>query len=108
MLATFSALLIAMSTSFASFFVRFFVARVAIATAGVAALATISAALLVAFNSAVVPLVTALNGTWAGPWIGLAFPPVSSQCLTAVALCWAACTLYGWQKSAIKVATGVG
>jgi len=108
MLAALSGLLIAISTGLASFFVRFFVARVAIATAGVAALATISVALLVAFNAAVAPLVSTLNATWAGPWIGMAFPPVSGQCMTAVALCWAACTLYGWQKSAVRVAAGSG
>lgn len=102
------ALLVALTTNFASFFVRFMVARLAIAAAGVASMATITVALLVAFNLIVAPLVSELNGTWFGPWIGLAFPPIAGQCLTALALAWSAVTLYGWQKQAIKVATGVG
>jgi hypothetical protein len=91
--------------AFASFLVKFVSRKVAVATASLTALATISAALVVFFNTAVSPLVQQLFATQYGQLLGLAFPPVAGTCMAVIGSTWAACGLYAWQLKALQLTT---
>lgn len=99
------ALFVALASGIATFLVQFLTRKLAIATAAVAALAVVTGALLLGFNTLVAPLVAQLFSTNYGQVIGLAFPPVAGTCVAAISIAWSACTLYKWQVGAIKLAT---
>ncbi len=65
------ALFVSLATGIASFFASFLTRKVAVATAAVAALATITGVLLLAFNAAVVPLLSGMFATSYGQFMGL-------------------------------------
>lgn len=90
-------------TGLATFLAQFLSRKVAIATAAIAALATVTGGLLLAFNLAVAPLVASAFSTQYGQFLGLAFPPVAGTCLATYATVWAACVLYRWQVDGIKI-----
>jgi ABC-type uncharacterized transport system permease subunit len=97
-------LLVSLFSGLATFFAQFLTRKVAVATAAVAALGTVTVALLAAFNGLVAPLAAAVFSTQYGQVLGLAFPPMAGTCLAIMASCWAACTLYSWQRKAIELA----
>lgn len=99
----FAALFSGVMASFASFLVQFVGRKMAVITAALAALALTSGALLITFNAIVSPLVAQAFNTEVGQFLGLAFPPVAGTCMAAMASCWAACTLYGWQLKALSI-----
>lgn len=88
----------------AGFFASFLTRKVAVAAAAVSAFGTAIAALLLAFNTLVSPLVAGIFSTSYGAVLGLAFPPIAGTCLASIASCWAACALYTWQRRAISLA----
>lgn len=87
-----------------SFLVQFLSRKVAVAGVAIAALATVTGALLVAFNALINPLASQLFQTAYGQALGLAFPPVAGSCLTTLASAWTACALYSWQMKAVNLA----
>lgn len=84
-----------------------FAKKVALTLAGVAALVAIGSALYATMRSVVIPLASALFNTSYGSIIGLAFPPIAGQCILAITTIWSACTLYSFQRSAIRNITSV-
>lgn len=97
-------LLVNLVGGLAGFFAQFLTRKVAVVSAALVALSTITAALLLVFNSAVSPLVGQLFATEYGQFLGLAFPPVAGNCLVTIGTVWSACTLYGWQAKALALA----
>jgi hypothetical protein len=85
-----------------------FVARkVAIALAYTATLATVTAVVLAAMTAALAPLAAALFTSDIFGWVGLAFPPIASTCMTIYATSWSGCVLYGWQRESLRIAASV-
>jgi len=74
-------------------------AEVAIRMAFVAAIAAVYVALLVAFNSFVEPLLSALFSTGYGTVIGLAFPPIAGTVVTGLAALWVSVVSYRYLRS---------
>lgn len=103
----FAQLVASLFTGLSAFLVKAFAAKVAIRVAAVGALAASGAALMIAFNTVVAPLVGALFSTAYGQLIGLAFPPVAGTVLAGVATVWVSCTTYKLQAQAIKLAAGL-
>jgi len=87
----------------ASFLAQFMTRKVAVVTAALTALGTVSAALLAAFNGFVTPLMAHMFNTQYGQFLGLAFPPIAGTCMATMGACWAACVLYRWQIQALNV-----
>jgi len=103
----FGALLVTMFTGLATWLMQFVAQKVAVALAYVAVLTTVTVAMLALLATVVAPLLSGIFATsWFG-WMGLAFPPVSSACLTALATTWAGTTLYAWQREALRMAASV-
>lgn len=91
-------------SGFASFLATFLTRKVAVVSAALIALGTITGALLLGFNTLVTPLVAQMFSSQYGQFMGLAFPPVAGTCLAALGTGWAACTLYAWQFKALSIA----
>ncbi|WP_038216660.1 hypothetical protein [Xenophilus azovorans] len=53
-----------------------------------------AATLMLAFQSIVSPMLSAMFSTGYGQALGLAFPPVAGDCLASYVLCWLACAAY--------------
>lgn len=87
-----------------NFLVQYVTRKVAVAGVAIGALATVTGVLLVAFNAIINPFASSLFSTAYGQALGLAFPPVAGNCLTALSLSWTACALYSWQVRAINLA----
>lgn len=98
------ALLSTLFGGLAAWFVQVLGRKVAVAGAGIAALAAITAALLVAMRTMVAPLLANMFATQYGQFLGLAFPPAAGNCLAIMAATMAACAVYRWQKGAISIA----
>jgi len=92
-----------MLSALAGFLAKFLTRKLAVASTAIAALATVTGALLAAFNLAVAPLVAQMFSTAYGQLLGLAFPPVAGTCLAVYGSMWAACGLYSWQVRALKI-----
>lgn len=97
------ALLSSLAGSLFALLASFLTRKLAVATAAIAALATIYGVLIVAFNAAVAPLLGSMFSTQFGQFLGLAFPPVAGSCLAAIGGAWAAVKLFEWQAAAIKL-----
>lgn len=97
-------LLTSLFSGAAQFLVQFVSRKVAVATVAIAALATTTGVLLVAFNALINPLLSGLFVTAYGQALGLAFPPVAGSCLTTLGTAWTACALYSWQIRAVNLA----
>lgn len=76
------------------------IATIAIA---VAAFALALTALMLMFNTVVAPLVQSMFSTSFGQFIGLAFPPISGTCMTAITTAWGGCALYKLKVQSIKM-----
>lgn len=96
-------LLVSISTGLAAFIGQYVTKKVAVGLAAATTLAGILGALLVFMRSVVNPLTSSLFSTAYGQWIGLAFPPMTGNCVAIIASTWAACTLYAWQKKALEL-----
>ena len=87
----------------ASFFVQFLTKKIAVVAAAIVAIGTAFGILMAAFNTLVAPLASAMFRTSYGQFLGLAFPPMAGQCLTAITACWIACALYKLKVQSIKL-----
>lgn len=96
-------LLVALASGLADFFVKFVSGKVAIAAAALTAFGVITVALLVAFNKLVAPLAEQAFSSEVGQFLGLAFPPVSGNCMFVMGAVWSACTLYSWQARCLAM-----
>lgn len=84
-------------------FLAFFLAKkVVLILAGVAATLAIAGVLYAAMRAVIVPLAANLFSTSYGAIFGLAFPPVAGTCMLALPTVWIACTLYSFQRNAIR------
>lgn len=99
----FAGLMASLFGSLVSFFMQFMTKKLAVTVSLLSALTAITGVLLAAFNAIVSPLAASVFSTDYGQFLGLAFPPVSGNCLAAMGATWAACTLYGWQLRAMSV-----
>jgi hypothetical protein len=82
----------------------FMTRKAAFGLAYVATLGVVVGVLLVLMRSVVGPLASTIFSTQYGGWLGLAFPPtVTASCITAITTLWAACTLYSWQREALRL-----
>jgi len=97
------ALLTTLFGGIATWFVSILGRKLAVAAAGIGALATITGALMLAMRSVVNPLLASMFSTQYGQFLGLAFPPVAGTCIAAIATTWAACALYKWQRAAVNI-----
>lgn len=98
------ALLVTLFAGFATWLAQFVARKVAIAIAYVAVLGTITVALLAIMTALLAPIATALFSSTIFGWVGLAFPPAASACLTAYGTAWAGCVLYSWQRESLRLA----
>lgn len=98
------ALLVTLFTGFATFLVQFVGRKVAIGLAFVAVLGTITAVLIALLATVVAPLLSGLFSSSMFGWVGLAFPPISATCITALATSWSGCVLYSWQRESLRLA----
>lgn len=103
----FAALVSALFTKIMLFMGLLFAKKVALTIAGVAALATVAGVLYATMRAVVVPLAAQLFSTTYGSIIGLAFPPIAGQCILGISTVWAGCTLYSYQRTAIRNITNV-
>jgi len=97
------ALLYSLLGGLAAFFVKFMTRKMAVISAAITALAVITGALLLTFNTVISPLAQQAFSNEVGQFLGLAFPPVAGTCIAAMGTIWAACTLYGWQLRALAI-----
>jgi hypothetical protein len=100
-------LLVTLFSGLASFFADMFAKKVALALAYVTALGVVVVAMLAMLTVVVAPLSGLLFSQfpWLG-WMGLAFPPVHSTCITALATVWSGTVLYSWQREGLRLAAG--
>jgi hypothetical protein len=96
-------LLVTLASALADFFVKFVSGKMAIAAAAFTALGLITAALLLTFNTLVAPLAQSVFSSDVGQMLGLAFPPVSGNCMFVMGAVWSACTLYSWQAKCLAM-----
>lgn len=62
--------------------------------AALASFAAATTALMVVFRTAVQPLALNMFRTEYGQFMGLAFPPISGDCMATIATVWIACAVY--------------
>lgn len=87
----------------ATFLAQMWAKKLVVAGLAVAAFAVALVALMAVFNALVSPLVAAMFSTQYGQFLGLAFPPISGTCMTAIVSAWGACALYKLKMQAIKI-----
>lgn len=97
------ALIVTIVAGIVEFFAKEWGKKVAVTVVAIAAFAAALAVLLAVFNGLVSPMVSAMFTTQYGQFIGLAFPPISGTCMTAIATCWGACALYKLKMQSIKL-----
>lgn len=98
------ALLTSLFGGLATWLAQFVARKVAVALAYVATLGTVTVALLALMTSLLAPIAAGLFGSSMFGWVGLAFPPAASACLTAYGTAWAGCVLYAWQRESLRLA----
>lgn len=87
-----------------SFFAKFLTRKIAITSASVTALGSLTVIAIVCVHQLVNPLLSRIWATGYGTVLGLAFPPAAGICLTALAGGWACTILFKWQLRALMIA----
>lgn len=87
----------------ASFLAQFVTKKIAFGLAAVTTLGVITVAVIAAMRTVVQGIAVALNEPLLLMGLSIGFPPNAPACVAAIATTWAACTLYGWQKSALDL-----
>lgn len=98
-----AALMSSLFGGIAVFIAQLWTKKIVVAGLAVAGFAVSLAALMVAFNLVISPLIAAMFSTQYGQFMGLAFPPIAGTCMASIASTWGACALYKLKMQSIKM-----
>ena len=97
------ALLVSLVGGLAQFFVQFVSKKIAFGLAAVTTLSVITVALFVAMRTILTSIAITIGDPMVIMGLGMAVPDNAPACITAIATCWSACTLYSWQRKALTL-----
>ena len=96
-------LLVNLFSGLMNFFVHFMTKKIAFGVAVTVTLGGIIAAVIGTMRALVAGIAVAASDPAFLMGLSIGFPSNAPTCMAAIATCWAACTLYSWQKSALDL-----
>jgi hypothetical protein len=95
--------LFAIVSTLMQFLVQFVTKKIAFGLAAVGTLSVITVALFTTMRAILGGLHALVSEPSAALGLAMAIPDNAPACLSAIALCWGACTLYSWQRTALQL-----